>query len=91
MHRCKRRLGMFSVEKLRKAARSMYLIADEAVADDISGLLIGSADYIRNLKCCGNCKFYCTSECLNPHDVKPNIICDNWMFDESSLEERTIK
>jgi hypothetical protein len=61
---------MVSLERLRKAARGMYLITDEAVADDISGLLTSAADSIvhleeetTSLKCCGNCKHYFTVDC----------------------------
>jgi hypothetical protein len=47
-------------------------------------------EYIRNLKCCGNCKYYFTLDCPIHSDIDPNRICDNWTFDEMTHNYRLV-
>jgi hypothetical protein len=50
-------------------------------------------EYIKNLRCCGNCKYYQEIEC--PMAVfpvllfpKPDEVCDNWTFDGRTHADR---
>lgn len=48
-------------------------------------------EYVKNLRCCGNCRYYFTLECPVHSDIDPDRICDDWTFDGGTFEKRKIK
>jgi hypothetical protein len=55
-------------------------------------------EYVKNLRCCGNCGYYLTPDCPMHEEIPdsasvysdPNSceVCDNWTFDRRTAKDR---